>query len=308
MKAHSRLDRVKLFFKGVLMGAADAVPGVSGGTIAFITGIYEELIHSIRNCDLTALKILKSEGVKPFWRHINGSFLITLISGIAISILSLAPVVLFLLEHYPIPLWSFFFGLIVASSWIVLRHIDQWNANRMSGLAIGTLLAYLITSLSPASIEPSYLMVFLSGMIAICAMILPGISGSFILLLLGMYTFVLSAIKNFEFLTLTIFLMGCVTGILSFSRLLSWAFNHYREMTLAVLGGFLIGSLNKVWPWKYTLAYRLNSSGESVPLIEQNVMPAAYQELTGADSLWMIGIALAILGLVMVILIERRAN
>lgn len=294
--------------KGVLMGAADVVPGVSGGTIAFITGIYEELIHSIRQCDLGAVKKLLNGGVAPFWDHINGRFLLTLVAGILLSVLSLAHLVLYLLESYPVQIWSFFFGLILASTWIILRHVKRWSSNRLAGFGLGVVVSYLITILSPGSIEPTPLIIFLSGMIAICAMILPGISGSFILLLLGMYSFILTAVKELNILTLAIFIGGCILGLLSLSRVLSWAFNHYREMTLAILGGFLLGSLNKVWPWKYTLSYRLNSEGGEVPLVQQNVLPSIYQDLTGSDSHWLVGLGLVLIALVVVILLERRTD
>lgn len=308
MNQRSGFEYFKLLLKGMLMGAADAVPGVSGGTVAFITGIYEELIHSIRQCDLSAVKKLFSEGFGAFWAHINGNFLITLILGILISVASLARLVLYLLDHQPIPLWSFFFGLILASTWIVGRHIKRWSANRLAGFGMGVVIAFLITSLSPGSIESTPLIVLLSGMVAICAMILPGISGSFILLLLGMYSVILTAVKEVELITLGIFLLGCVIGILSFSRLLSWAFNHFREMTLAILGGFLLGSLNKVWPWKYTLSYRINSKGEEVPLVQQNVLPDIFHDLTGGDPQLLIALAMAAIGLIAVVVLERRAE
>lgn len=302
------MDYFKLMLKGVLMGAADVVPGVSGGTIAFITGIYEELIHSIRRCDFGAVRELLNGGVAPFLNHINGRFLLTLVAGILLSILSLAHLLLYLLESYPVQIWSFFFGLILASTWVIVRQVKSWSANRLAGFGLAVVTSYMITVLSPSSIEPTPLIIFLSGMIAICAMILPGISGSFILLLLGMYSVILTAVKELEFLVLAIFMGGCILGILSFSRVLSWAFNHYREMTFAILGGFLLGSLNKVWPWKYTLSYRLNSEGGEVPLVQQNVFPSIYQDLTGADSHWLVGLGLVLLGLVVVTLLERRAD
>lgn len=287
------------------MGAADAVPGVSGGTIAFITGIYEELIHSIRRFDLKALNVLFKKGLVAAWKQVNGTFLLVLVAGIALSIILLAKTVLFLLDEYPVLLWSFFFGLILASTWSVARHVAGWCANRMSVFVLGAVLAYLLTSMPPSSVPDSAVMVFFAGMIAICAMILPGISGSFILLLLGMYTTILTAIKEFDFAVIALFAAGAASGLLAFSRVLSWAFNHYRSMTLALLSGFLLGSLNKVWPWKYTLSYTINSKGHQVPLVEQNVTPTAFTDLTGEPSQLVLAILLMLFGLAVVLLIDR---
>lgn len=287
------------------MGAADAVPGVSGGTIAFITGIYEELIHSIRRFDLKALNVLLKNGPVAAWQQVNGTFLLVLVAGIAFSIILLAKTVLFLLDQYPVLLWSFFFGLILASTWSVARHVAGWCANRMSVFVLGAVLAYLLTSMSPSNVPESSLMVFLAGMIAICAMILPGISGSFILLLLGMYTTILTAIKEFDFAVIALFAAGAASGLLAFSRVLSWAFSHYRSMTLALLSGFLLGSLNKVWPWKYTLSYTINSKGHQVPLVEQNVTPTAFTDLTGEPSQFVLAVLLMLAGLAVVLLIDR---
>jgi putative membrane protein len=214
--------------KGILMGAADAVPGVSGGTIAFITGIYEELIFSLKQCSVSALKELFKNGVKATWQHINGGFLLALFSGIIISILTLSTVVLYLLDNHPILLWSFFFGLILAAVWSVIRHIEKWEIGVIVTFLVGTVGAFFITTISPTIIETSPLIVFLSGMVAICAMILPGISGSFILLLLGMYAPMLTAVKELQFATLCLFASGCVAGLLSFSHVLSWMFKHYK--------------------------------------------------------------------------------
>lgn len=306
MQQRSLSDYFKLLLKGVMMGAADAVPGVSGGTVAFITGIYEELIHSIRRCDPLALQVLFKQGVKAFWQHINGNFLITLLSGIGLSLASLAHIVLYLLDAHPVLLWAFFFGLILASVWSVARHVGQWRADTSLMFFLGTLIAYFITSLAPTSIEATPVFVIISGMIAICAMILPGISGSFILLLLGMYSTILTAVKQLELFTLGLFAFGCALGLLSFSRVLSWAFERYHSLTLALLGGFLLGSLNKVWPWKYTLSYTLNSKGEQVPLVQQNISPNAYLDLTGADPQTLISIVLAVVGGLLVLALDRH--
>nr|WP_090725272.1 DUF368 domain-containing protein [Neptunomonas qingdaonensis] len=287
------------------MGAADAVPGVSGGTIAFITGIYEELIGSIRRFDLDAVRVLFSQGPRAFWKHVNGNFLLTLLSGIIISLVTFANIVLFMLASYPVMLWSFFFGLILASTWVISRHIPHWDSTYITLFLTGAVLAYLITSLTPTEIPVSAVTVFLSGSIAICAMILPGISGSFILLLLGMYAPVLQAIKDAELAIIGLFGAGCVVGLLSFSRLLNWLFTTHRMPTLAVMSGFLLGSLNKVWPWKYTTAYTLNSHGKQVPLAQDNVSPFVYEALSGQDSFMMASIALLILGVVIVLWMER---
>ena len=306
MQVRTTWGYAKLFFKGVLMGAADAVPGVSGGTVAFITGIYEELIHSIRRCDPMALGVLFSQGLPAFWRHINGSFLATLLAGIGLSLATLAHLVLFLLDQYPVMLWAFFFGLITASVWSVIRHVKVWSANRIFTFFAGALVAYIITSLSPTAIEATPMFVIISGMIAICAMILPGISGSFILLLLGMYSTVLSAVKELQFITLGLFAFGCLLGLLSFTRVLSWAFSRYHSLTLALLGGFLLGSLNKVWPWKYTLSYSINSKGEQIALVEQNVLPQTYFDLTGLDPQTVACLVLAIVGALLVFALDRN--
>ncbi|MBN3564157.1 DUF368 domain-containing protein [Amphritea spongicola] len=297
--------RIRLFLKGMLMGAADAVPGVSGGTIAFITGIYEELINSIKSVDAEALKMLFSGQIRNAWNHINGSFLLVLVLGIVTSIATVASSVLFLLDTYPVMLWAFFFGLILASCWLVMTQIDHWNVTLTITFVVGAMLAYLVTSITPTEIEPTALAVFLSGMVAICAMILPGISGSFILLIIGMYTPVLGAVKAFDVQVLGLFLAGCVVGISGFSRVLSWMFAHYKMATLAILAGFMLGSLNKIWPWKYTTAYTINRHGEQIPLAQDNVLPLSYQALTGEPSYLYASLALMVLGGAIVLLMER---
>lgn len=291
-----------------MMGAADAVPGVSGGTIAFITGIYEELIETIRRFDLEALTCLRRFGFSAFWQHINGSFLLALLCGIGVSLATFAHVVLFMLDTYPEVLWAFFFGLILASVWVVGRQITNRSLFTTLFFLLGALLAYLATSLSPAEIEVTPLSLFLAGAIAICAMILPGISGSFILLLLGMYSVILGAVKAADFSTLGLFLLGSVIGIISFSRVLNWLFHHYRNNTLALMAGFLLGSLNKVWPWKYTTAYTINRHGEQVPLVQEKVSPFSYEVLTGQDAFFSAAILVFIIGVVLVLWMERGSS
>jgi putative membrane protein len=273
-KQRSWQDYLKLSSKGMLMGAADAVPGVSGGTIAFMTGIYEELIYSLKQCGPEALSVLFKQGFAATWQHINGNFLLTLVSGILLSVLTLSRVILFWLDVYPIMLWSFFFGLIVAAIWSLIRHVEKWNVPITLAFVIGTVAAYLITSITPTSIEPTKLFIFVSGMIAICAMILPGISGSFILLLLGMYSSVLLAVKEFQFVTLSIFASGCIV----------------------------------VWPWKNTLETTINRHGKEIPLVQQNVLPDSFELLTGQESFLFSALALMILGVVMVVLLEKLGS
>lgn len=287
------------------MGAADAVPGVSGGTIAFITGIYEELIFSLKQCGVSALKILFQDGIKAAWQHINGGFLAVLFGGVILSILTLSRVVLYLMAEHPILLWSFFFGLILAAVWSVIRHIERWSLGIIGIFLFGAVSAFLITIISPTQIESTPLIVFLSGMIAICAMILPGISGSFILLLLGMYAPMLNAVKDFQIMTISIFASGCVAGLLSFSHVLSWMFKHYKTMTLALLGGFMLGSLNKVWPWKQTIEVVIDRHGKEIPIVQDNILPHTFEALNAQPSLMAYAIILMLLGVVLVIGLEK---
>ena len=294
-------EYLSLSLKGMAMGAADIIPGVSGGTIAFISGIYEELIETINNVNFEAIKKLKNNGIKSFWTHINGNFLIALLTGIAISIMSLAKVITHLLETHSQLLWGFFFGLIVASVYIVGKQINKWDINNIISLIIGSIVAFYITILNPMQNPDALWFVFLSGSIAICAMILPGISGSFILLLLGSYEFILVAIKDFKLDVITIFGVGCITGLLAFSKLLNWLFKKYHDITIALLTGFLIGSLNKIWPWKETIQTRINSHGEIVPFIQSNVLPSNFE----GDSNIIEVILLSLIGLVLIYLLER---
>ncbi len=243
-------DYALLFLKGMGMGAADVVPGVSGGTIAFITGVYDELLTSIKSIDGTSLKMLFTGKFRAFWQTIHGNFLLALIGGIAVSVLSLARVITWLLSHHPIFVWAFFFGLVLASVWFVAKDIKQWNVRTVLAFVFGLAAALFITSATPAETPTALWFIFLCGAIAICAMILPGISGSFILLLLGKYAFIMEAVKDLDFVILGVFLVGAVIGITSFSRLLSYALRKWRAVTLSLLTGFMAGSLNKVWPWK----------------------------------------------------------
>ena len=295
---------LSIFLKGVGMGAADVVPGVSGGTIAFITGIYEELLESIRSVNIHAVKLLFKEGPASCWKYINGNFLITLICGIALSFLSLAHLITWLLEAYPLMVWSFFFGLVVASGIHIAREIRYDSFLSVLMIFIGVAVAYVITSSRPAVIDPNYFKVFAAGAIAICAMILPGISGSFILVLLGLYGFILESVKSFDIEVIAFFLAGCLTGLLSFVHVLSWLLKHYRSVTIALLTGFLLGSLNALWPWKRVVEYYQSSKGLK-PLLQENILPAQYTELTGQAAMLGPCIVLAVVGVGLVLGLER---
>jgi len=283
-----------LFLKGLAMGAADVVPGVSGGTIAFITGIYTELLDSIKSINLNALGTLFRQGPAAAWRSINGTFLLVLGCGILIALLTLAKVIHYLLINHPVWVWSFFFGLIIASCWHIGKEIPRWKAAEIALLLAGAVVAGWISMASPTQTEPTPLIVFLAGSIAICAMILPGISGSFILLLMGLYAPVLAAVKSLNFSILGLFAMGAVIGLMAFSRVLSWLLHHYRSATFALLTGFMVGSLLKVWPWKQTLQTRINSHGEEIPFVQSNVLPSSAAEAGLTVLLMLCGIALVL--------------
>lgn len=274
-----------LVLKGIGMGAADVIPGVSGGTIAFITGIYEELIGSIRSFDLTALRKLLRLDLKGFWKHINGGFLFSVLAGIGISIFSLAKVMKYLLDTHPIFVWSFFFGLIIASAWLVAREVKKWGVGTIVALIAGTAAAYMITVISPASTPDAWWFIMLSGAIAICAMILPGISGAFILLLMGKYAYIIGAVSALNIPVLLLFVVGAVVGIISFSHLLSWLLAKHHGMTVALLTGFMVGSLNKIWPWKQTLETYTDSHGVVQPLVERNVLPGTFEQLNSQPAM-----------------------
>jgi putative membrane protein len=297
-------DYIVIGLKGMAMGAADVVPGVSGGTIAFISGIYEELLGSISNVNLGLFKTLKNEGFKIAWKQLNGNFLLSLFIGIFISFLSLAKAIKYLLENEPILLWSFFFGLVLASIIYIAKQISKWNFILITIAVLGAFLAYYITTLNPlVSESSSSLYVFFAGAIAICAMILPGISGSFILVLLGAYKPVLDALNDKDFKIIFTFIAGAILGLLSFSKVLKWLFANYKNHTLAALTGFIMGSLNKIWPWKETLTWRVNSHGIKVPFNQQSVTPFSFN----GDAELSMAIVLAIVGFLLILLMEKLA-
>ncbi|EDP71879.1 integral membrane protein [Flavobacteriales bacterium ALC-1] len=284
------LDYLVITLKGIAMGAADVVPGVSGGTIAFISGIYEELIESIDKINLGVFKVWKQEGFKTAWKSINGNFLLALFSGIAISILSLAKLIKWLLHNEPVLLWSFFFGLVLASILYIAKQIKGWSAKIIIAIIVTSILSYFITLAEPFASPDSPFYLLFCGFIAIIAMILPGVSGAFILLILGAYQTAIDTINNLleglttgnmdlfkdAFLKFCLLAIGAVVGLKVFSKALNWMFKHHKNLTLAILTGFMIGSLNKIWPWKEILKTRIDSHGEEVTLLDKSILPTSY--------------------------------
>ena len=283
------------------MGAADAVPGVSGGTIAFISGIYEELISTISNVKGSLFKTLFNNGFKAFWQELNGNFLLALLSGIIISFVSFMKLAKYLLEHHPILIWSFFFGLIVASIYFVGKQITKWNLVTVIALIIGAAIAFYISKLPASDANNNPWFLFLAGAIAICAMILPGISGSFILIILGAYKTLSNAIHDIDLKKISIFAIGALIGLLSFSHVLKWLFKNYHNTTLALLTGFIFGSLNKVWPWKNTLTWHTDSKGIESPLLQESISPFSFQ----GDNHFMFALILMILGFLTIFILEK---
>lgn len=303
--------------KGLAMGAADVVPGVSGGTIAFISGIYQELIDSINGINFSLIKTIKNEGILAAWKQANGSFLLSLLLGIGISILTFSKIIVKLLDTQPILLWSFFFGLIIASIVLIYKEITHWKTVSFLALIFGIVVSYYITIARPSLATDSYFYLFLSGFIAIIAMILPGISGSFILLLMGSYETVLGTINKVRegivtlnlqlfweaFSKLLVFIIGAVLGIKAFSKILNWMFSNHKNTTLALLVGFMMGSLNKVWPWKEVLETRINSHEKTVPFLEKSILP---QDFIG-DAQILYALLFAILGFTVIFGMEKLA-
>lgn len=296
------IDYMIITLKGMAMGAADVVPGVSGGTIAFISGIYEELISSINNIDLKLFQILRKEGIQAFWKQLNGNFLSALFLGIFISLFSLAKFLSWLLENEPILLWSFFFGLVGASIFLVGKEIKKWNLFTVIILFAGAAIAYFITTLPPNENVDSLPFLFFSGALAVCAMILPGISGAFILVLLGSYKTILDAVHERQLGMVITVTLGAIFGLLSFARLLKWMFKNYRNATLALLTGFILGSLNKIWPWKKVLETKVFDD-KIIPIVERNILPASYD----GDPKLILALVLAVLGFSLIFILEKVA-
>lgn len=327
-------DYFIISLKGLAMGAADAVPGVSGGTIAFISGIYEELISTISNVNLSLLTTLRKQGFQAFWKQLNGNFILALGIGIIVSFITFMRLAKYLIEQHPILIWSFFFGLIVVSVYMVGRQIKKWRISTVFSAIIGAGLAYFISTLPTSASNDNPYFLFIAGALAICAMVLPGISGAFILLILGAYKSLSNALHDFDVKKVIIFALGALVGLLSFSRVLKWLFKHYHDITLALLTGFIFGALSKIWPWKQTAFVMDDATGKihefyeisdlgtlSVyqknianfdsykTVIEESVMPATYSALNkGVTAQLPEAIGLMIAGFLCILVIEYVGN
>ncbi|WXL27215.1 DUF368 domain-containing protein [Ectopseudomonas mendocina] len=296
-------DSLLLYLKGLAMGAVDVVPGFSGGTVALITGIYDKLLASF-SASPRAIGLFLRGRITEAWRACDATFLLIVLLGVLTSVFTLARLISYLMLEQPVLLWSFFFGLVLVSVYLVGREVVLWNVGRLIGFVAGMALAIWITLAAPLQLEATPLILFIAGAIAISAMILPGISGSFILVLMGLYPVVLGALKNLDFFVLATFSAGCVLGLMTFSRLLSWLLHHVRDMTLATLAGLILGSLGKVWPWKQTLTWQTNSHGESYPLLQENLLPHQFNNLVGQEPHVLAAIALAVAAVVLVLGVE----
>ena len=250
MKSRDKIGHLRVFLCGILMGIADAIPGISGGTIALLLGIYEELIGSISNFNISLFQNLKKKGIKYCWNKINGNFLLSLISGVLLSLVSFVKIFSILIQKYPLFIWSFFLGLILATLFVINRNIKKWNIVNFILIFIFIFLTILLTIIAPSYSENINLFyIMICGIIASSAMILPGISGSLILVILGVYSLIISALDNLEYNIILVFLIGCIIGVINFSKIIKWLFHKYRDYTFSIMLGLVIGSIYKVWPW-----------------------------------------------------------
>lgn len=291
-----------LGIRGVCMGAADVVPGVSGGTIAFVTGIYQELINSIRSVDRRFARLLLVLKFREAFNRVPWRFLGTILIGILLAVVTLARGIQWMLQHRPELIWAFFFGLVVASVFVVRKRVVAWRGPTwIAALAAGTLF-YVVAGLVPVTTPDSPWFLFVCGVVAISAMILPGISGSFILVLLGKYEYLLAALNNGDIVPIVVFAAGAAVGILSFARVLAWIFRRRHDLTIATLTGFMAGSLRKIWPWKENVSPHPDANGIEVPLVQINVLPGTIDADLAAAA------GLAVLGFVVVVVLDRLAE
>jgi putative membrane protein len=301
-------DYILLFIKGLCMGIADAVPGVSGGTIAFITGIYDELLHSLNAIDREAFKLLLKFQLAEFWKKINGNFLLTVSAGVITSLLLLIEVIFNLIVQYPVLVSSFFFGVIFASVALVLKEIKDWGYKPILSFLLSAVVGYFITTLSPVHTPGNYWFLFVCGALSISSMIFPGISGAFILVLLSKYQFMVASVADLDLAAILVFALGGVAGLLAFARLITWVLDHYHHITVAVLAGFMLGSLNKVWPWRKALEYATTRQGKQVAVYDKSILPWHFLSETGRDPQLFQAILMMALGVCIVIVTERIAT
>ncbi len=297
------IQYIHLFLKGLAMGMANVIPGVSGGTIALITGIYEKLIDAIKSFDLKALQLLLGFKVKDFWSHINGTFLLAVFAGVGVSVISLAKILEFLLENYQVWTMAFFFGLILISIYYVGKTVTRWDLSSIFSLLAGTAIAVGIALLAPASENASFMYVFLCGVIAICSMILPGLSGSFVLIIMGNYALILRAVGNAEISILIPLALGCVVGLIAFSHLLSWIFKRFHNQTIALMTGFILGSLAIIWPWKHASTKVISREGKP----DKEVITGFEWYIPEFNTETWITLALILAGIISLWLVEKTA-
>jgi len=301
-------ELIKIMAIGAAMGTAEIVPGVSGGTIAFISGIYERLVNALKSFTPGLFFIWRDRGLQGLWQTIDARFLLALFGTMGMTVFALASGVRYLLDNEPVLIWSFFFGLVIASAWVVGREISRIGIDLLLAGATGLIIGLLITTMLPVNLPAAPWTLFLGGALAVCAWILPGLSGSFILLILGLYTYVIDALGRFDMIDLGALAAGCAVGLVSFSRLLSRLFRYYRDETLAVLTGFMLGSLTKLWPWKQTLSYQIRADGSQIPLLQEPILPSVYVNITGAEADIGPAVATGVSGLVMVLVINWLAT
>jgi putative membrane protein len=260
MEIRNTVDYIKLFFKGVFMGIADAIPGVSGGTIALLLGIYEELISTISGLNFSLVTKLKNNGFKSFWESLNGNFLITLVLGIGISLILFVKISANLLTSHPLYVWSFFLGLILATVYVIYKLIESWNLVNMISTLLMIAFSIILTSDSlDISDDTNLFYILICGIIASSAMILPGISGSLILVILGVYKILVEALDNLDIRIITSFIVGAIIGVISFSKILKWLFRNYKSLAYSIMLGLVIGSIEKIWPWNKSFSAELSN-------------------------------------------------
>lgn len=304
----NRRGIIRLAVIGMLMGAAEVVPGVSGGTIAFISGVYERLIFALRQFSPTLPATLVKQGVAATWRHVDGNFLLTLFGTMLASIVLFASAIGWLLEHEPVAIWAFFFGLVLASIGLVGRQIGRFDLGVAVSAGFGAAIGAALVSVSPASLEPTPLLLFAGGAVAICAWILPGMSGSFLLLIMGLYAGVLEAIRSFDLISLGALAAGCGLGLMAFAQVLGVLLHKFRVRTISVLTGFMVGSLLKLWPWQAVIAYQIRTDGSSYPLVQEPVWPHMYTALTGAEPHTVLAVLMMVMGGVVVVVIDALSR